>query len=329
MHLDLLHDLRTQHGRTSIVAFAPRGEVLLVGASKATTLWAISAGQRPSLRATVRPGRGPSSVTTAGFHPLSPVLATNGGRFSIASFWECGPTSGLSPIVTYPWSDKRAAIARGEAGAAFVLAFRPGTTTLATGHTGGTVRLWDASMPSQPCELDQLRVTAAYVDALAFSPDGTVLAVADHVGHVNIWHYASVHAFIPVYTSSVATGRASYLTFSFDGRLFAANTFLDVAVWDSGTASTQPTARLTRMPGVRTGMARAVAFHPRLPVLACGDVQGAVSLWDLSDSAHPRLVAVIPVHHRPVTTLSFHPSGGILAVGCRDGMTALWAFAEA
>jgi WD40 repeat protein len=75
-------------------------------------------------------------------------------------------------------------------------------------------------------------------------------------------------------------------------------------------------------------MARAVAFHPRLSILASGDSQGAVSLWDLSDIGHPRLVSVTPVHHRPVTTLSFHPSGSLLAVGCRDGMTALWAFAE-
>ncbi|MGV9816916.1 WD40 repeat domain-containing protein [Nocardia xishanensis] len=329
MKLDLLHDLRTDHGRTSIAAFDPGGGVLAVGASKAATLWAVTPGQRPSLRATVRPGRGPRSVTTLGFHPLSPVLATNGGRTSIASFWEWNPTSGLTPITIDPWSDRRAAMASQQFGAAFGLAFRPGTATLATGHYRGSVRLWDVHTPTRPREIDQFRVKAAYVDALAFSPDGTVLAVADHAGHVDMRHYATAHHTTPSRTTTSTVGRTSYLAFSADGRILAGNTVLDVALWDTDLGSSQPTARLSRGPGVPTGMARAVAFHPRLPALACGDSQGAVALWDLSDISRPRLMSVTAVHHRPITTLSIHPSGHLLAVGCRDGMTALWTLAEA
>jgi WD40 repeat protein len=268
-------------------------------------------------------------VTTVGFHPLARVLATNGGRFSVASFWEWDTDSGLTPIEVHPWSDRRAALASGQVGAAFALAFRPGTAALATGHIRGTARLWDVHRPARPLELGQLQVRAAYVDALAYSPDGSLLAVADHLGYVDVWRYPTPSDPSPAHTVTVATGRASYLAFSHDDRYLAAVTFLDVAVWDTASASTEPAARLARGPGVRTGMARALAFHPWLPVLVCGDAQGAVSLWDLSDLGQPQLVSVTPVHHRPVSTLSFHPSGDLLAVGCRDGLTALWTFTGA
>lgn len=327
MMIDFLHGLRTRNGRTSIAVFDPEGEFLFVGASKAMTMWAVAGHAPPSPRGSVRPGRGPASVTTAGFHPLSPVLATNGGRHSIASFWSWDHGSGLTSVVVHPWSDKRAAIAHGQVGAAFGLAFRPGTATLATGHIQGTVRLWNVQEPSRPYGLGKLRFQAAYVDALAFSPDGTVLAVAAAAGRVLLWDFATAH--VPgAPTMSLTGGPSSYLAFSPDGRMLAANTLVSVALWDTGDLSPQPAANLSRSPGVSTGMARAVAFHPRLPVLACGDAQGAVSLWEVAEIRRPRLVSVTPVHHRPITTLNFHPSGDLLVVGGMDGATALWAFAE-
>lgn len=328
MIIDFLYELRTRNGRTSIAVFDPEGEFLIVGASKATTMWAVTAERPPSPRGSVKPGRGPRSVTTVGFHPLSPVLATNGGRVSIASFWSWDVGSGLTPMSVHPWSDTRAAMARGQAGAAFGLAFRPGTATLATGHMQGTVRLWNVREPARPYELAKLRVKAAYVDALAFSPDGTTLAVADHAGHVDLWDFTATNVPAVAPARTLTGGRASYLAFSPDGRVLAANTLLSVALWDTGDLSPAPAASLARGSGVNTGLARAVAFHPRLPVLACGDAQGAVSLWEVSEVRRPRLISVTPVHHRPITTLGFHPSGSLLAVGGRDGMTALWAFAE-
>ncbi|MFI6924533.1 WD40 repeat domain-containing protein [Nonomuraea spiralis] len=328
MIIDLLHDLRTRNGRTSIVLFDPAGGLLVAGASKAMTMWTVTGEGPPAPRGYARPGRGPRSVTTAGFHPLSPVLATNGGRDSVASFWSWEDGPGLTPVFVHPWSDKRAAMAAGQVGAAFGLAFRPGTATLATGHIQGAVRLWDVREPGRPYRLGSLKVRAAYVDALAFSPGGSTLAVADHAGNVDLWDVSARSASAPVPVMTLTGGRASYLSFSPDGGMLAANTPFSVALWDTGELSARPAANLARGPGVPTGLARAVAFHPRLPVLACGDAQGAVSLWEVSEVRRPRLVSVTPVHHRPITTLSFHPSGTLLAVGARDGLTALWTFAE-
>ncbi|MFF4191985.1 WD40 repeat domain-containing protein [Nonomuraea sp. NPDC001831] len=326
MIIEFLHDLGTRNGRTSITLFDRSGQTLVVGASKALTRWAVAGDGPPSPRGHARPGRGPRSVTTAGFHPLSPMLVTNGGRVSVASFWSLEDRWGLAPVYVHPWSDKRAAMAAGQAGAAFGLAFRPGTTTLATGHAGGAVRLWDVREPARPYGLGNLRVRVAYVDALAFSPDGATLAVADHAGNVDLWDFTAGAAPAPVTT--LTWGRASYLIFSPDGGTLAANTPFAVALWDTADLSPRPAATLAREPVVPTGLARAVAFHPRLPVLACGDQQGAISLWEVSEVRRPRLVSVTPAHHRPITTLSFHPAGNLLAVGARDGMTALWTFAE-
>ncbi|ACU74480.1 serine/threonine protein kinase [Catenulispora acidiphila DSM 44928] len=65
----------------------------------------------------------------------------------------------------------------------------------------------------------------------------------------------------------------------------------------------------------------ALAFHPKLPVIAVGDARtGAATVWDMTDAAQPRQVARLAADSGFVEDLAFSPDGTLLAAAVkRDG----------
>ena len=61
-------------------------------------------------------------------------------------------------------------------------------------------------------------------------------------------------------------------------------------------------------------------------MLASGDADGTVRLWDVTDRAHPRLVGQPLIGDRgvPVGSVAFSPGGHVLASGDADGTARLW-----
>ena len=70
----------------------------------------------------------------------------------------------------------------------------------------------------------------------------------------------------------------------------------------------------------------AVAFHPRLPIIATGSVDGSVKLWTHRDLRRP-LATFLGLGGAPVT-LSFNPSGTLLLVDGQERTTRVYDVAH-
>ena len=67
-----------------------------------------------------------------------------------------------------------------------------------------------------------------------------------------------------------------------------------------------------------------MAFSPEGNRLACGTIQGTVSLWELSaDGSSDREVS-LPGHRGAVVALAFDPTSGLLASAGDDKSVDVW-----
>lgn len=88
-------------------------------------------------------------------------------------------------------------------------ALDPACLILATGDSGGVVRLWNIPASGQPVLLKTLSGTTAPQTTLAFSADGHILASGDSNANVHLWAISDPQA--PVTIGDVATPQGSTL----------------------------------------------------------------------------------------------------------------------
>ena len=194
------------------------------------------------------------------------------------------------------------------------VAFNRDGTTLATGGSGGRIRLWDVATHRQIGA--PLTADFEYVTAVAFSPDGTMLATASEDGTARLWD-AATHRQI----GAPMTADSRYMkgvAFSPDGKTLA-------------TASEDGTARLwdvaTRQQigaPIRPGSSsvNAVAFSPDGTMLATASDDGAARLWDVA--THRQIGTPMTAGSSSVTAVAFSPDGTMLATASEDGAARLW-----
>ena len=216
------------------------------------------------------------------------------------------------------------------------MAFRPGTSVIATGYENGNVSLWDLTQPAKPIAI--LTPTGPAIapsttaqpwrppkaESLAFSPDGTVLAVGGSSGLVAVWDLSADH---PQQRGSFADGqRADILDMTFEpnGRMLATTSGSEVYLHDI----TDPGAP-RRLGPVLAGHSQevlALAFSPDGRLLATGGYDSNTMLWDLTD---PNNVIRLgqPFTDQAVTsvlTLAFTRDGQTLAASTTSGVLLLW-----
>ena len=73
-----------------------------------------------------------------------------------------------------------------------------------------------------------------------------------------------------------------------------------------------------------TDAVTAVAFSPDGRLLASGSDDRTARLWNVSDPAHPAIVAVLAGHTAAVTSVAFSHDGRLLATGSADHTVRLW-----
>ncbi len=192
------------------------------------------------------------------------------------------------------------------------LAFSPGGDHIATASTDGTSMT--LAHPSGQI-LGPAFDTGTRTGAVVFGPLGRILVGGNHQGALNLWHMQR--------RESTATTPRGHTQAIIDIEMNEAGTLL-------ATLSQDQTIRLwafnTRHPlyaerRVVGTSAKGIAYSQDGGLLAAGDNEGVVQVWDVASDT---VQLVLEDHTHQVWSLAFSPDRRLLASGDRSGRILLW-----
>jgi WD40 repeat protein len=163
-----------------------------------------------------------------------------------------------------------------------VLSSTPDGRGLVAGYADGAIIVWNGDSPSGSYLRRPLGGWLEGVSSLAFSPDGEYLAAAISDGSILRWAWRQKRALPPIWLAESAERRPGFV----------------------------PNSR-----------AEALAFNPRTGMLAAGQFDGRVRIWDIASgrAVGPDFGDPIPpdqnAHTIGVQSLAFSSDGALLASG--------------
>lgn len=244
-------------------------------------------------------------------------------------------------------------ILAGHTSAIIAVAFSPDGTTIATGSSDNSIRLWDSNTG------EHIKTLEGHTDALhsvAFSPDGKTLISGDQARSLLVWDLDSgkvlktlKHSWVvktvdfspdgKTFASGdwfggpslklwntdgnelvheLQAGKVNDITFSSDGKYLASGSLNDenVRVWDPDTGELLHT--------FSTGMEHVlgVVFVDKGSTLVCGG-SGGIQIWDVKLE---KRLKKFPKQGDPdqVECLALNPDGRLLAAGKKNSKIHLW-----
>ncbi|CAM3789303.1 TIR domain-containing protein [Smaragdicoccus niigatensis] len=288
-------------GAVYSVVFSSDGKTLASGSGDGTVrLWNVEA-------ATPLTGQ-THQADSAAFSPDGKILVL--GRVDGAIMvWN---VQAANPLIGHPSAGSR-------------LAFTPDGRTLSSSALAG-IQLWDLTNRAHVKTLGRPLLGETW--SVAFSRDGKTLASGSGNGTVRLWSVSDPANVVPIGRPlTVDSGVVESVVFSPDGKTLAAASGDDsVRLWDTtdrvnpvplGRPLVGPSPGVTgaHVPGVTS-----VAFSPDGKILAAGNYDGTIQLWDLTDPAH-----AVPLGKplnggsvgdlETVWSVAFSPDGQTLASG--------------
>lgn len=339
--------LTSQGGLVTSVAFSPAEALLVVdGPDGVLTLWDLTDRAHPVRRGTRLPT---SDTPTTGlvFSPDGRTLVST-SYSGIATLWDVtgfrsvdyplgrtpgkegvrGDSTGDPEHVAYSPDGRMLAV--GEGRYALLLnaatrteifprlgghestvkgvAFSPSGDRLVTASAERLV-VWDLTDLSGPRQMGApLARDPGVTSFVTFAPDGRLLAGSGNLG-VRAW---DVTGAVPR-EIGLPEGIGEPVVFSRQGLFAVAPPYGAVVLWNESG----PVATLRDVTGP-------VAFSPDGRLLAAADGNYRISLWDLADPAHPRMIGdALGGHTAYVGALAISPDGRLLVSGDRDGLLFL------
>lgn len=203
---------------------------------------------------------------------------------------------------------------RGHTGGVTWVAFTPDGQKLLSASHDKTVRVWDWQKGKNE------RVLIGHTDSvrcLALLGDNK-FASASWDGTVRVWDWWLGNQ---VAILDAGIGQLHAIAVSEDNRWLIAGGEKGICVWRLGSSGQVSSLGLEPQ-RYKLLSVRSLAFHPNNRIVAVGDEQGRVWLWDVTKA---KRVAEWRAHNGAMTALAFHPNGSVLLSGGEDADLAVWS----
>lgn len=195
-------------------------------------------------------------------------------------------------------------------GIVFSVASSPDGKYLATGHSSGTISIWEVATGK---ELSNCVGHTGRVYGVAFSPDGTMLASSSDDRTVRLWNVpdGTSNKTMQGHTNSVGT-----VSFSPNGKILASGSEDNtIRLWDV------PDGNCRHILKEHSDHVWSVAFSPDGTQLASGSFDSSIKLWNVNSGS---CIETLIGHNDAIASVAYSPDGTMLASGSHDRTVMLW-----